>query len=736
MTSTLWIILIIALAVVLDAYFILVWRRYRHLLQSRTKQSEDKHKLRYKVWLQAIKISEFQELKKEFSSWKIERSKLADTPSADEPRTLTFGGFKIFILFLGTTLIARSLWFQGQEWSKMWQWKTGGLLLVGLAITIGGQFIPAEKKLPSWTKWVNKTPNWARMTNWQIICLVLSIPATVFASSAAGYEAQMKHGELAVALWLLSIGLAISGGWKSPPPKKISKQTVISFGALILAAFVIRIVNLNHIPIILSGDEASGGLSAINFINGHTNNIFSLGWFSFPSFYFYLQSLSISIFGQTTWALRITSTIAGALTVGAVYLLSKAMFGERAALFSSIFLATLHYHNNFSRLGLNNVWDGLWFVVVLGLVWYGWEKEHRAAFLFAGFFLGFSQYFYVSVRALFGLIPAWVFLIGVFNKPKLKRNIPNLLLMALVTFVTFFPLAHFFAKHPNDFLAPMHRVSVIGDWLNNEIQLTGDPAWKIVLTQLKLSFLGYTHLPLRHWYKPETPILRLLPATLFFLGIAALTKRTRQTSTYILLMWLIIVGLMGGLSVEAPAAQRYMALAPALAMTVGLGLSALSAELAKAWESRANLINVLAILAIAVISADELRFYFLDYTPKSDFGGANGMVAQRLADYLQDKPNDYQVFFFGQPRMGYDSIRSLPYLAPHVTGITCNTSWASTETPRPTSEHFAFVLLPENLSELESIQVDYPSGKLLVERTHGENILYLLYEISLESEEF
>ncbi|MEA2008265.1 MAG: glycosyltransferase family 39 protein, partial [Chloroflexota bacterium] len=626
-------------------------------------------------------------------------------------------------------------WSQSQTWSNINHWKTWGLLIVGLAFFIVGQRVNEGKELPSWIKYIGKKlGSGGKLKYWQIICLVLSILATVLASSAAGYEARMNNGVVAVMAWLASIGLALSGGWQSIPKKKISKRTTITVGLLVLGAFLIRVVNVSHIPIILSGDEGSAGLSAVDFVAGRTNNIFRLGWYSFPSFYFYIQSLSISLFGQTIWALRITSVIAGALTVGAVYLMAKAMFGERVALFSAIFLAALHYHNNFSRIGLNNVWDGLWFVVILGLIWYGWEKEHRVVFLFGGLSLGIAQYFYVSVRALFGFIPIWILLVGIFNRPKFKRNFLSLLLMGLMTLVTFFPLARFFTHHPNDFFAPIARVSILGSWMDNEIRLTEKFPWQIVLKQLKLSFLGYTHMSLRHWYKPEVPILRSLPAALFFLGIAALLQKLRETSAYLLAMWLIIMGIMGGLSVEAPAAQRYMAVAPALAISVGLGLSALSTELSKVWKARAKLISVLAVLTIVLVSADELRFYFLEYTPRSDFGGDNGMVAQRLADYLQDKPSGYQVIFFGPSRMGYDSIRSLPYLAPHIIGITYNEPWGEDDIPKLTGDYLAFVFLPEHQSELEAVQVDYPLGKLLIEKNHNDQVLYILYEVYLENE--
>ena len=195
-------------------------------------------------------------------------------------------------------------------------------------------------------------------------------------------------------------------------------------------------------------------------------------------------------------------------------------------------------------------------------------------------------------------------------------------------------------------------------------------------------------------------------------------------------IWLIAIGVMGGFSESAPAAQRYMAVAPALAIMVGVGLDAVGSQLKNIWKPRQAIMTALVIFIVVIISGDELRFYFYEHIPKSDFGGDNSLVAQRLADYLQDKPEDYQVLFFGWPRMGYYSISSLPYLAPHISGVDMDHLWGSDENPEPGSDHLIFVFLPDHYDQLELVQADYPVGQMKIETTRDDRPLYLLYEIS------
>ena len=66
-----------------------------------------------------------------------------------------------------------------------------------------------------------------------------------------------------------------------------------------LLALGLRAWHLGSVPWVLAGDQASAGLSGINFIKGTQNNIFGMGWYSFPALYFLAPATSIKLFGQT-----------------------------------------------------------------------------------------------------------------------------------------------------------------------------------------------------------------------------------------------------------------------------------------------------------------------------------------------------------------------------------------------------------------------------------------------------
>jgi hypothetical protein len=107
------------------------------------------------------------------------------------------------------------------------------------------------------------------------------------------------------------------------------------------------------------------------------------------------------------------------------------------------------------------------------------------------------------------------------------------------------------------------------------------------------------------------------------------------------------------------------------------------------------------------------------------------VIAQTLADYLETKPKDTQVIFFGAPNMGYYSIPSIQYLLPDIIGIDINEPWPPPDKSALTSDHLIFVFLPNNIDQIPNIQSDYPTGQLSSIPALDGELLYKLYEVTI-----
>jgi|CXWL01.1.fsa_nt_gi hypothetical protein len=578
---------------------------------------------------------------------------------------------------------------------------------------------------------LSKPGKWLGVDTWQVISIIIASLFAILAHFAAGDFQKMFSPLAAWMAWLAGMGACLAGCWK---PNDLDlrlkwKPFSIALG-LTLLALPLRAIATNSIPIILNGDEASAGIYGIAILEGKVNNIFSVGWYSFPGLYFLIPAASISLLGNTAAALRIPSAMAGALTVGGLYLTGSAMFGKRTGLIAALALAGFHFHIHFSRIGLNNIWDGLFFVSTVGAAWYAWEKENRTAYILAGLGLGFSQYFYPSSRVLLVVVFGGILVSGLFNFSQFKRSIANILMMAWVMIIVFLPLAWYYIKYPQQYLAPLDRVSILGPWLNHEMQSTGLPAWQILLEQMVVGIQAFTFIPLQAWYRPEVALLRPFYAGFFILGLVYMISKPKDSRSIMLLIWLLLYIPLGALSESTPAAQRYVAAAPVCMLILAYGISETGSLAERLWQRPKRMVSAVVVGVAILLAMDDINFYFNKYTPHTvlEFGRNDGVTAQGIANELMEKPEGTQAFFLSNPAMGYYSIPSIPYLAPQVEGFEVPKPWGSPENPIPTSDHLIFIFHPSNTTDMQAVQDAYPGGTLRKKLGVDGQPLYWFYE--------
>jgi hypothetical protein len=576
----------------------------------------------------------------------------------------------------------------------------------------------------------------------QTICLAGGIILAVLATVAAGTNSLMISPAVAIAAWIGGIALTVLGGWLFTPAserKPLPKDALAWAAALTLAAFLLRAVLVGQIPVMLTGDEGSTGIDALQFRLGTVNNPFGIfGWHAHPSLYFFIESLGIAIFGRTVEALRYSSALAGALTVGALYLLARSMYSHRHALAAAVFLSALHLHMHFSRLALNNVWDGLWYLITLGSLWYGWHSGKRAYWILAGLAMGMGQYFYNSTRTLFIAVPLWLVVATVFDRASWRRNLRNLLPALATLSAVLLPLAWYMATHMEQYLGGIRTNSIFGPWMEVAMREQGLPAWRIILQQLNLGFGGFISVNLSFWYRPNVPILRSLPAVFFLFGLAILVLRLKQTRTWVPLLWITAYGMIVSLSESAPAAQRLPGVSPAVALVVGYGAVEFVSILSNLFPSRKWLLGIAAVLLVGYMAFDDLWFYFGEYTPNSaylgryDFVGEGGEVAKQLVLQLRARPGDWQVVFLDNELMGFYSDPALRYLAPNAKGLDFDNTWGSPENdPIPAGNVFV-VIMPGREAEIPLIRADFPGGALGEVHAADGSLLYTYYEYRLD----
>lgn len=562
--------------------------------------------------------------------------------------------------------------------------------------------------------------------------LIVSLPVAYLTYLASGDQTLMKSPELAITTWLGGILLAIWAGWQTQSELKLpSRKTVYTLLAVLALALLPRIIFSESIPIFVTGDEGSAGIQSSAFANGEMNNLFISGWYAFPSLFFAIQGFFLKIFGQTATALRFSSAIPGALTVVCLFWTLRAVYGIRTAWMGAIFLSFLHFHVHFSRIGLNNIWDGLWAMVCVGALWYGWTHERRNAYLLAGLALGLSQYFYSSGRILIVLVLAWLALVGVLERARFKRALASIAFMWLVALVVVLPLGMYYIEYPSQLRAPLDRVTIFDGWINYSMAERGLPLWRILLEQVMLGFGAYVYTPLRAWYLPEVPILHPAPAVFFIIGLLFAFFNQQKQFNWLIFLWLSAYAMIGALSESTPAAQRYVASAPAAAILVAIGLHETASFMQKLWPRIEKLAWRVAIVVALVLAAFNAHFYFFEYTPKSarDAALSHSMIGHRMGQYLRQRKDHPQIYFLGAPAMGFYSIPSTQYFAPKFNdGIDVNYPWGDEQNPPIEGDHLLFIVMDFLIDDLNAIKAEYPGGKLTGQYTNDAQVLFYIYE--------
>lgn len=607
------------------------------------------------------------------------------------------------------------------------------VMLLGLGAFLLGTQVIARQSPPAWLV----RPAWRicrflDIRAWQTILLILAPCYAVMAHWAAGPALQSPLPFVAWSAWLIAAGMAVAGSlkWQREQPLKISRLDLLLTVGLLVGAYLLRGTGTAQIPTTLSGDEGSVGLTAVQFLDGRANNPLTVGWFSFPSFYFALTSLSVALFGNTAEALRIPSALAGAFGVVGVYWLARALFDRPTAALAAAYLLASHYHIHFSRIGLNNIFDGLFATVGMAGLWHGWKTGRRVSFVVAGIALGIGQYFYVAVRVVPVLFLIWAVVAFLTRRTQFKQRFPDLALSAFIALMIFLPLGLFFWSHPEEFSAPINRVTIFQGWLENEIAVTELPASQIIREQMVKAALGFTQLPLRLLYDPGVPLLLGSAGALFLVGVFIALWQIGLRTLFILLP-LISVVFLSGFSQDPPASQRYIVAMPLVAILLALPLGLLWRWLRSLWPEYRRLLAVVLASAMLWLMWTDVHYYFGEVYKSYILGGLNTEAATEIAAYLhsQDDPAQ-EVYFFGFPRMGYGSLSTIPFINPQMQGVDVPTPLQAAP-DWPLEGSAIFIFLPERIAELDFVRAAYPEGRYRVFYRYRSQLdpLFMAYEV-------
>jgi len=334
---------------------------------------------------------------------------------------------------------------------------------------------------------------------------------------------------------------------------------IAAFLLIFALAIFLRTYRLNSIPPGIYVDETNGALDSLYILEGRDVSPFGTGWYGTPNGFLYYMAGIFKLFGANWLSLKLVSLIAAILTVPAVYLLGRLMFGPLAGLSAMLLIAVSRWHLSMSRWGWNETAPPLFQVLATFFLIRGLRDRRALDYALSGLLTGLSIYTYLSARLAAATLLLYI-LYWIFSDPSgirsaLRRSWLGLVILAVAAIVAVAPIAVTYITDSFTFNNRVSEISVFRD-----IRDQGSLA---PLTQNIGDILKFFHqagdLQGKH-NLPREPMTDPITGLLFAVGVAYAILNWRDQRHVLLLIWLVL-GLAGSfLSSHSESPQSYRAL--------------------------------------------------------------------------------------------------------------------------------------------------------------------------------
>lgn len=605
----------------------------------------------------------------------------------------------------------------------------GGLLLalglLGLAWQLRRRDHPRPEPRP------RRLPRLTRRAVMRLLALLLSL-------AVAFHQARMVQGQdftSVFVIWLLAcvtfLVSLLPSGWRFPIEQRHLSWRAAALPALLLLALAVRVLALEQVPPVFSGDEGEMARAGYEWVAPPLDSPFRTGWLGNPSMTFVVLGMAERVFGATIFGARIVPALVGTLAVLATFLLGRALGGAPVGWISAVVMACWAYAIHYSRLAINNIADALVGPLAFWALWRGLQGAARRDedavgwWGLAGFVAGLGWYGYFGARwvtIMLGAFVAWRWL----REPRFwDRQKRGLVTLATGWLVAAGPLVYWFVLRPDDLLSRYHQIGLFSSGLfADAVALTGKKPLEVFLGYA-LKALGAFHVvpDPTFWYHPDTPLLDFVWGALMLVGLVEATLRWRWPSRGLMVWWFWSTLITAWVLTEnPPSSQRGVLLMPVVALLIAFGTEALLDVAGRRVELRVVLYA--AVMAAAFFN---LIFYFVLYTPRRVYGNPTAEMATELARYMQAHPlpEGGKVYMMGEPYV-YWEFGTLAYLLRDVPGENVPLGEVPTLEARPAR----VVLVPARLEEWGALSRAYPNGTLVtLYAPKTGNVLAVVYEV-------
>lgn len=471
------------------------------------------------------------------------------------------------------------VWTLRQAWAKDQTW-TWLLLLLGM--------FSAAYALRQLELWLPGEPVFPRLATYpatarrQLGAVLIGTAVLITAYVIVRLAPDTSKWQNTLGFWLVALVFVLVGAWLVGAAGRAAPRAATELGlwtdtrrtrwleagaflVIFALAIFLRTYRLESIPPGIYVDETNGALDALHILEGRPASPFGTGWYETPNGYIYYMAAMFNWFGANWTSLKLVSLIPALLTVPAVYLLARLMFGPFTGLAAMFFMAVSRWHLSMSRWGWNETAPPLFQVLAFYFLIRGLRERRALDYALSGFLSGLVVYTYLSSRLAVATLALYI-VYWFWSDPagwrvSLRRSGVGILITLSAFFVVVAPIGVTYATSPFLFNNRVSEISVLKD-----VREQGD------LTPLLLNIgdiLKFFHQTGDHQGKhnlPDEPMTDPLTGLLFAIGVAYAILGWRDQRRALLLFWLVI-GLAGSyLSShhESPQSYRTLTALPAV----------------------------------------------------------------------------------------------------------------------------------------------------------------------------